>query len=186
MPTLIDVDLAKCYRLLNHGPTVLVTSAHDGKHNVMAAAWSMPLDFNPPKIVVVIDKNTYTRQLIDGSGEFILNVPCRAQAAQVLKVGSESGLTGDKFADSGLVAIPSQTMAAPRVAGCIAYLECKIISEPHNQQQYDLYIGEVVAAQADADVYSEGRWHFDGHDDKRSLHYISGGAFFSTGEQFHV
>jgi hypothetical protein len=43
-----------------------------------------------------------------------------------------------------------------------------------------------VAAQADADVYSEGRWHFDGNDDKRSLHYISGGAFFSTGEQFHV
>jgi len=65
MSQLIDVDLAKCYRLLNHGPTVLVTSCFDGKHNVMAAAWAMPLDFDPPKILVVIDKTTYSRQLID-------------------------------------------------------------------------------------------------------------------------
>ena len=186
MTTLIDVDLSKCYRLLNHGPTVLVTSAHGGKQNVMAAAWAMPLDFDPPKMLVVIDKSTYSRALIEASGEFILNIPCRAQAGQVLNVGSTSGEQGDKFAASGLIPIAAQSMAAPRIAGCIGYLECKVIPEPHNQQQYDLFIGEVIAAQADADVYSDGRWHFDGHDDKRSLHYISGGAFFSTGEQFLV
>lgn len=44
------VPLDKAYRLLNHGPTVLVSSAHAGEHNVMAAAWSMPLDFSPPKV----------------------------------------------------------------------------------------------------------------------------------------
>ncbi len=186
MTKLIDVELAKCYRLLNHGPTVLVTSAHGGHHNVMAAAWAMPLDFDPPKMLVVIDKTTYSRQLIDASGEFILNIPCRVQAAQVLKVGSTDGRQIDKFTDSGLLPIPAQALAAPRVAGCIGYLECKVITEPHNQTTYDLFIGEVVAAQADSDVYSEGRWHFEGHDEKRSLHYISGGAFFSTGEQFHL
>jgi flavin reductase (DIM6/NTAB) family NADH-FMN oxidoreductase RutF len=186
MTTLIDVDLAKCYRLLNHGPTVLITSAFEGKHNVMAAAWAMPLDFDPPKILVVIDKNTYSRKLIEASGEFILNVPCRAQAAQVLSVGGSSGADGDKFISNNLVAMPAQSMAAPRVAGCVGYLECKVIDEPHNQQRYDLFIGQVIAAQADADVYSQGRWHFEGHDEKRTLHYIAGGAFFSIGEQFSV
>ncbi|MFS9605278.1 hypothetical protein Q6241_29550, partial [Klebsiella pneumoniae] len=48
------VELAKCYRLLNHGPTTLVTSAHNGVRNVMAAAWAMPLDFDPPKVLVVV------------------------------------------------------------------------------------------------------------------------------------
>lgn len=33
-------SLEKAYRLLNHGPSVLVTSAHEGQRNVMAAAWS--------------------------------------------------------------------------------------------------------------------------------------------------
>ena len=32
------VPLAKAYRLLNHGPTVLVSAAHAGDCNVMAAA----------------------------------------------------------------------------------------------------------------------------------------------------
>ena len=62
------VPLEKASRLLNHGPTVLVGSAHAGRVNVMAAAWAMPLDFNPPKVAVVIDKATHTRELIDASG----------------------------------------------------------------------------------------------------------------------
>ncbi|MCD4483776.1 flavin reductase family protein [Chromobacterium vaccinii] len=182
---LADVELAKSYRLLNHGPTVLVSSAAGGRRNVMAAAWAMPLDFDPPKVLVVVDKSTYTRELIEASGEFVLNIPCRAQAAQVVQVGSESGHGQDKFASSGLSPLPAQKVGAPRVVGCIAYLECRVVQEPHNQQQYDLFIGEVVAAQADSEVYSDGRWHFS-DDAKRSLHYIAGGAFFATGEAFSV
>jgi hypothetical protein len=53
------VQLAHASRLINHGPTVLVTSAHGGRRNVMAAAWSMPVEFTPPRIAIVIDKKTY-------------------------------------------------------------------------------------------------------------------------------
>lgn len=44
---LIPVPLDKNYRLLTHGPSVLVPPGHIGATNVMAAAWSMPLDFDP-------------------------------------------------------------------------------------------------------------------------------------------
>lgn len=182
MNTLQDVPLAQAYRLLNHGPTVLVSSAHDGQQNVMAAAWAMPLDFDPPKILVVIDKATHTRKLMEASGEFALNVPCRYQAQAVVAAGSASGADCDKFAASGLQAMPAQRIAAPLVQGCSAYLECRIIQEPHNQQQYDLFIAEVVAAQADSRVFSHGRWHFDGHDALRSLHHVAGGHFFVSGD----
>jgi hypothetical protein len=87
------VPLDKAYRLLNHGPTVLVSSAHAGEHNVMAAAWSMPLDFQPPKVTVVIDKATRTRALVEGSGWFALNIPARALAQATLGVGTDSALT---------------------------------------------------------------------------------------------
>ena len=40
------VDLPRAYRLLNHGPVVLVSSAHGGRRNVMAASWSMPQVFS--------------------------------------------------------------------------------------------------------------------------------------------
>jgi len=76
----LPVPLDKAYRLMNHGPTVLVSSRHGEAVNVMAAAWSMPLDFQPPKVAVVLDKSTLTRRMIEASGEFALNVPSRELA----------------------------------------------------------------------------------------------------------
>ena len=186
----IAVPLPKSYLLLNHGPTVLVSSAHGGKRNVMAAAWNMALDFDPPKVAVVIDKSTLTRELVEASGEFVLNVPARGQAALTLAVGSQSGREIDKFARvmrSGIhsdgAGETASMVGAPLIAGCLAWLECRVIPEPHIQQTYDLFLGEVLAAWADPAAFSDNRWHFTS-DDRRSIHYISGGSFFATGEEF--
>lgn len=179
------VELAKSYRLLNHGPTVLVTSAHGGKQNVMAAAWAMPLDFAPAKMLVIIDKKTATRGLIEASGEFALNIPSRAMAEATLKVGSVSGADVDKFAAVGLTTFAGSQIGAPLIEGCLGWLECKVIPEPHNQQAYDMFIGEVVAAHADPRVFNGGHWQ---HDEgvPRSIHYIAGGSFFETGDIFEI
>jgi flavin reductase (DIM6/NTAB) family NADH-FMN oxidoreductase RutF len=62
-----------------------------------------------------------------------------------------------------------------------------LVPEPHNQQSYDLFIGEVVAAWADPRVFSDGRWHFeDSPDELRTLHYVAGGQFYVTGEALKV
>ncbi len=182
------VPLEKACRLLNHGPTVLVSSAYGGRRNVMAAAWNMPLDFDPPKVAVVIDKSTFTRELIEASGEFVLAVPTRAMADAVLAAGSRAGREGDKFAALGLDTLPASRVAAPLPAGCIGWLECRVIDEPHIQRTYDLFLGEVVAAWADPAVFSDGHWHFgaDPADPRRSLHYVAGGHFFATGEAFEA
>jgi len=179
------VDLGKAYLLLNHGPVTLVSSAHGGRRNVMAAAWTMPLDFLPPKVAVVIDKQTLTRELIEASGEFVLNVPCRAIAGQVLAAGSRSGRDGDKFAALGLGTLPAAQVGAPLLEGCLAWLECRVIPEAHNEQAYDLFVAEVVAAWADPRVFTDGRWHFP-DDSLRSIHYLAGGSFLASGEAFAV
>lgn len=181
----VPVELAKAYRLLNHGPVTLVTSAHGGRRNVMAASWAMPLDFQPPKVAVVIDASTLTRELVDACGEFALNIPTRGQAAATLAVGSRSGREQDKFAAAGLATFAAAEIAAPLVAGCLAWLECRVIPEPAVAGRHDLFIAEVVAAWADSAAFSEGRWHFPDAE-CRSIHYLAGGAFFATGEGFQV
>ena len=142
------VPLSKAYRLLNHGPTVLVSAAHDGQRNIMAAAWAMPLDFEPPKVAVVLDKATWTRQLLENAGTFVLQVPCAAQADLVQTVGNTTGSETDKFAAYGLQTFKGEHTEAPLLEGCVAWLECRLLPEPHNQQTYDLFLGEVVAAYA--------------------------------------
>ncbi len=181
----IAVPLPKSYLLLNHGPTVLVSSAHGGQRNLMAAAWNMALDFDPPKVAVVIDKATLTRELVEASGEFVLNVPAREQAALTLAVGSESGRGMDKILKVGAEGTAASRVGAPLIEGCLAWLECRVIPEPHIQKTYDLFLGEVLAAWADPVAFSNGRWHFP-DDARRSIHYISGGSFFATGDEFQA
>jgi flavin reductase (DIM6/NTAB) family NADH-FMN oxidoreductase RutF len=181
------VELTKAFKLLNHGPTTIITSAHAGKQNIMAAAWVCALDFNPPKVTVVIDSKTYTRELMEAEGTFAINLPCVQQIEMVKKVGSISGrdLPGsDKFAEYGIETFPAQEISAPLVKDCVAWLECKTIPEPHNQNTYDLFIAEVVAAQADQRVFSDDRWHFEGHDELRTIHHVAGGVFYATGQQY--
>ena len=66
------VELQYASRLLNHGPTILITSydAPSDRRNVMAAAWSMPVEFAPPRVAIVVDKSTWTREIIERNGTF--------------------------------------------------------------------------------------------------------------------
>lgn len=185
MTTYQPVPLEKAYLLLNHGPTVMVSSACGDKRNIMSAAWSTPLDFAPPKVLVILDKQGYSHELIKASAEFVIMVPSKAMAEQVLQVGSCSGREVDKFEAFNLSTLPAKTVTAPLIEGCLACLECKLIPEPHNQDQYDLYIGEVTYAWADPRVFTDGRWHIK-EDTLRSIHYQAGGEFFAIGDSFHV
>lgn len=177
---LAPVPLAQAHRLINHGPTVLVSTAHAGRYNVMAAAWNMPLDFNPPKVAVVVDRHTLTRELLEASGEFVLNVPVAGQAPAVRRVGTESGRTLDKWQDTGLQAHRAEGVQAPLVAGCVAWLECRCLPEPEVLARHDLVLAEVVGAWADARAYASGRW-LPLQPAQHMLHHIAGGEFFQTG-----
>jgi flavin reductase (DIM6/NTAB) family NADH-FMN oxidoreductase RutF len=184
-----QVDLKHAYRLLNHGPTVLVSAAHGGRRNIMAAAWSMPLDFEPPKVAVVIDKSTYTRELVEAAGTFALCVPCAAQADLTYTLGSTSGRElaasgSDKFERHGLATVAGRATPLPLLEGCVAWLECRVLPQPELQRAHDLFLGEVLAAQADDRVFRHGRWHFDSAPESlRTLHHLSGGAFVMPAAQ---
>ncbi|WP_020653670.1 flavin reductase family protein [Massilia niastensis] len=181
----LPVDLEKSYRLLNHGPTVLVSSNHGGTVNVMAAAWSMPLDFQPPKVAVVIDRNTLTRRLVEASGEFALNVPSRELARLTLSVGSVSGRDVDKFSANAVPTFAAEKIGAPLLEDCLGWLECRVIPEPHIQETYDLFLAEVVAAWADPAAFVNGRWNTE-PGGRKSIHYVAGGHFFETGDAFEI
>ncbi len=175
-----SVSLGKAYLLLNHGPVTLISSAHDAQQNVMAASWAMPLDFNPPKMAVVIDRHTHSRKLIENSGELVINIPSDHMINAIMRAGSLSGRDVDKLADLPTSGSGS-LVKAPLIAGCLAWLECRVLPDAHNQQQHDLFIVEVVAAWADPTVFRNGRWGFQ-TGGPRTLHYSAGGQFFLTGE----
>ena len=167
-PHFLPVPLDKAYRLLNHG----------GQHNVMAASWACALDFAPPKVTVVLDKATRTRELVQASGEFVLQLPTLPQAAMTVAIGTDSAKTHpDKLQQHGVELFHAPGHATPLVAGCAAWLLCRVIPEPHNEDTYDLFIGEVVAAWADDRI---GGTRFSTLLDAFTT-FVAGGRFYVTG-----
>jgi flavin reductase (DIM6/NTAB) family NADH-FMN oxidoreductase RutF len=169
--------------LLNHGPTTLISTAHAGRRNVMAAAWVMAIDFEPCKIAAVIAGATFTRELLLASRECVVHAPTTLQVDLTNAVGTRSGRDGDKFAELGIATEVAGVVAAPLVSGCAAWLECKLVEEPSIQERYDLFVLECVQAWADDALFANGRWRFtDGG--PRTIHHEKGGVFFATGERF--
>ncbi|NKL21254.1 flavin reductase family protein [Rhizobium leguminosarum] len=178
------VELKNAYRLINHGPTVLISATHRGVENVMAAAWACALDFSPPRLTVVLDKTSRTRELIERSSRFAIQVPTAAQLQLTRDLGTTSLVTEPcKLVDSGVELFYIDGYEAPFVAGCSAWLACEVIVEPHNQKTYDLFIASVTGAWADRRVFQDGHWNFENAEPQwRSLHYIAGGQFYAIGE----
>lgn len=178
------VPLDKVTRLLNHGPTTLVSARHAGVDNVMAASWVCLLDYAPPKVTAVIDKGAKTRELMEKSGAFAIQIPTVPLLSLTYQTGHMSlASEPEKLEKCGVQRFEMPGHDLPLVGGCSAWLACRLIPEAHNQDTYDLFIGEVVAAWADTRAFRDGRWLFDTTDPQwRSLHYIAGGRFYAIGE----
>ena len=55
-----EFPLSKVFHLLEPGPTVLMTTANNGRNNVMTLSWHMMMDFEPPLIGCVISPGNYS------------------------------------------------------------------------------------------------------------------------------
>lgn len=106
----------------------------------------------------------------------------------VVDVGSESLKDyPNKLNEFGVKLFYQDGFQTPLVEGCVAWLLCKLIPEPHNQEAHDLFIGEVVSAWADDRVFKDGHWQFDDVPiELKTLHYIAGGQFYVIGQGLKV
>lgn len=181
----IAVPEPHVHRLLNHGPTTLVTTAHAGRRNVMAAAWVMPLDFAPPKFAAVVAADTFTRELLVASRQCVLQAPTTLQTAMCYAAGSRTGRDGDKFEQLGIATSKASRVEAPLVDGCACWIECEVLDEPQIAERYDLFVLRCVAAWADDELWRDGEWRFR-PDGPRTIHHQKGGLFFATGERVQV
>ncbi|MBL8683592.1 MAG: flavin reductase family protein [Myxococcales bacterium] len=182
----VSLALKKSWRLFNHGPVALVSASAEGVDNVMAAAWVTPLDFDPPKLTVVLAADTYTRALAERSGELVLQVPTVSMLSVIEGVGACSGRDVDKWSKFSIEREREDGVAAPLVKGCVGWLAAKIIAEPRLASEYDLFICQGFAAWADDRVFSDGRLRDDVPPELRAVHHVAGGTYVVDGAIVHA
>ncbi len=142
-------------RRLQPGPAGVVVMAtcqgDDGKPNIITLGMYMPISARPPLVCIGVAPRRYSHQLIEESGEFVINTPPIAIEEQMHYCGTESGRRVDKFAETGLTPIPSLKVGPPRIKECFGHLECRVVQK-HTCGDHTLFVGEVVATSADEDV----------------------------------
>lgn len=168
--------MAEANRLISHGPVVLVTC---GKlqHNVITIAWITPVSHNPPLLAISVGKKRYSRELIDRTGEFVINVPSTELLESVWICGTRSGRDADKFAETGLTKVASKNVSPPLIAECIAWLECGA-RKRIELGDHILFVGEILSASVRADVFNHF-YHLKPH--SQTLHHLGGSNFAIPG-----
>lgn len=175
----VPLELRRSYRLLNHGPVVLVSASAEGQDNLMPVAWNVPLDFEPARVALVLSAESRTRELVEASGELAISVPPASMLDAVYEAGHVSGRDVDKWARCGFRRLQGTRVAAPLVEGCLAWLECRVIDRSL-AAPYDLFVCEVEAASVDDACFRDGEWAFP-DEARRTIHHMSAGKFFLTG-----
>lgn len=173
-----NIPITAAHRLINHGPTILITSKLGEKTNIMTAAWQMPVSFKPMLVAVSIGHERFSHKLILESHEFVINIPHLGMIKEVLYCGTHSGRDIDKFKVCKLTPLKAQKVAAPLIKECIGNIECKLYAY-HKAGDHTIFIGEVVAASVREGI-------FDNHlkvdlDQAKTIHHLGGEVFCHPG-----
>lgn len=148
------IDLSSSYRLLHPMHVVLVSCAgKNGKPNIITLAWAMPTSINPPLVAVSIAPKRYSHTLIDGTKEFVINIPVMKILKEVLFGGRVSGRDYDKFKEVDLTPLPAKNVKPPIIKECAAILECNLHSQ-FTTGDHTVFVGEIVEACADKEAFA--------------------------------
>jgi flavin reductase (DIM6/NTAB) family NADH-FMN oxidoreductase RutF len=142
----VEIAATPVLELLPQFPIVLVST----RANVLTVNQVHYFTFAPLRLGVAIARVRHSWQLIDGEGEFVVNVPGPNLLEAVKACGRLSGRDGDKFGRARLTPVPSREVAAVAVGECGAHIECRVTSRIGFEER-TWFIGDVVAADRSPD-----------------------------------
>lgn len=133
------------------GKGVLLTTKADGKVNSMTIGWgTLGIEWGKPICTVFVRESRYTKELLDKTGEFTINVPYGEYDKNIISVcGTKSGRDMDKLGELGLTLEEPEVVSVPAIRELPLTLECKVI---YRQDQDP----KAIAPENDARYYGKG------------------------------
>ena len=169
-----DLPLSNVYQLLEPDPVVLLTTARDGRANVMTMSWHMMVEFEPPLVACVVSDAAYSFAALRTTKECVIAVPALELAPKVVAVGNCSGRDVEKFERFHLTPVPAERVAPPLVTECFANLECKVV-DTRLVNKYNLFVLEVLKA-----------WTDPGQKNPKTIHHHGYGKFVVDGKMIKL
>ena len=98
-------------------PAVMVSCQREGeKPNIITVAWTGTVCTNPPMVYISVRPQRYSYDILDETGEFVINLTTKELARATDYCGVRSGRDVDKFKETGLTAVEAAKVKAPLIA----------------------------------------------------------------------
>ena len=134
--------------LLAPVPAVIVTCKHGDKVNMLTIAWTGIVCTKPPMTYISVRPERYSYDLIDKSGEFVINLTTTSMAKQVDFCGVRSGKDFDKAQICGFDLINADVVDVPLIAQSPVCLECKVVKK-EKLGSHDMFLAQIVSVSVD-------------------------------------
>lgn len=111
------------------GKGILLTTRKGDFVNTMTIGWgTIGIEWGKPIFVAYVRDSRYTREILDATGEFTVNIPVDAADKQIISLcGTKSGREVDKIRELGLQLEESDVISVPGIRELPLTLECKVI-----------------------------------------------------------
>jgi flavin reductase (DIM6/NTAB) family NADH-FMN oxidoreductase RutF len=123
-----------------------VTAAHDGERGVFTANWLSQVSFEPPLVMLSVERDSSTLPLIQASGLFAICPFSSEQKDLAGALGRPKARAGDKFTTLDLRVIETES-GCPALADCLGYVVCRVRDELAAGDSV-VFSGEVIEARA--------------------------------------
>ena len=122
---------------------ILLTTGTMEKANTMVIGWGgIGINWTKPVFTAYIRESRYTREILDQTGEFTVNIPVKEYNQDILAVcGSKSGRDIDKIKECNLTLVEPENVETPGIKEFPMTLECRVLYR--QEQELDL-MGEDI------------------------------------------
>jgi flavin reductase (DIM6/NTAB) family NADH-FMN oxidoreductase RutF len=117
------------------------TAKHGDDISIMTVNWSTQCSFEPPMMALAVEGDSHSRQVIESSGAFALNLYESGQRELAGNLGRTFGKHPEKIAEVAWK--PGPLTGSPLLDSALAWVECKIVSSVP-AGDHILFVAEVV------------------------------------------
>ena len=151
----------------------------EGKSNIITVAWAGTVCTNPPMVSISVRPSRFSYQILEETGEFVINLTNESLVKACDYCGVVSGRDVDKFAKTRLTPIPMEHVHAMGIDESPVNMECKI-TEKRELGSHTMFIAEVVGVTVDDQYMDEtGKFHIN----ESGLVMYSHGEYFALGKK---
>jgi flavin reductase (DIM6/NTAB) family NADH-FMN oxidoreductase RutF len=103
-----------------------ITAKHGADISIMTANWLTQCSFEPPLLMLAVESDSHSRQVIESSGAFAVNLYESGQRDLASSLGRTFGKHPEKINE--VTWKPGPLTGSPLLDTALAWVECKIIS----------------------------------------------------------